>query len=221
MRSIEEMVADSMTALQNEGKVESIVKVNLEKAITEAVKDAVTGYNSPFKKALKEYVAGALPMDFKGIGLDGYNAMVMAVLKRKLDASLEAWVDKAISEDLQELLQTPPGTINVSDLLKQLEKEQEEDHRHQGLTCHVSEGNLNGYWTLNLDAKPGVKERDCGFNLSVDNEGQVYHMSFPYKGDVTSKMFVGRLHGFERTLFRLYIGKTKLILDPGWREWES
>jgi len=214
MNGIDEMVNAAAATLSAEGKIEAMVKVALEKAIGTVVQEAVCGYNSPFTVELKKYVAGALPMDFKRIGLDGYGDMVIKVIKQKLDASLEAWVSKGIAEEMKELLAHPPESMKVSELLKELQKEQDSDAREDGFSAHLTKDSyISGYWELALDAKPGLDRNKCGFRLSFDKEGQMYSIRVPYGGDITKVLFVGPVHGFERVLLRLYMAKTKLVLD--------
>lgn len=215
MNTIEAMVGAALSAMDKEGKVEAIVRQHIEKAIGLAVGEAITGYQAPFNKALQEYVKNALPMNFDRIGLDGYNEAIIAIIKRKLDASLEAWVNKGITEELEELLQPPPESINVSKLVQQLKKTRDEYRDGAGdVTVHIEDsGSVDGHWRLHLDKAANKSARDCSYELAVDDKGKIYSIRTPYRGDITKALFIGPLYDFERTLFRLYAGKTKLILD--------
>ncbi len=213
------MVNNSLAALAAEGKVEAIVRTHVEKAIGTAVAETITGYNSTFAKALKAYIDGAMPMDFKAIGLDGYNDLILRTIKNKLDASLVAWVNKGIAEEMAELLQEPPESIKLSELVRQFRKENRHENDDEiSVYLEEDDGSLLNYWTLSLDPKPGKRKHDCELYMAVDSQGQIYSLKVAYRGDMTKGMFVGRLYGFERTLFRLYVGKTKIIKDSvdGW-----
>lgn len=219
MNTIEEMVGKALSAMDEEGKVKAIVRQHIEKAIGTAVGEAITGYEAPFNIALKEYVKNALPMNFDRIGLDGYNEAIIGIVKRKLDASLEAWVNKGITEELEELLQPPPESIRVYDLVQQLKQTRDEFRDgHGDVTVHVEDSNsADGYWRLYLDKADSKPKRDCSYELAVDDNGKIYSICTPYKGDITKALFIGPFYDFERTLFRLYAGKTKLILDDEWK----
>ncbi|WP_395736312.1 hypothetical protein [Prosthecobacter sp.] len=218
--TLHDMVNASLAALAAEGKVEAIVRTHIEKAIGTAVAETISGYNSPFTKALKSYVETALPMDFTGIGLAGYNDLIIRTIKNKLDASLAAWVNKGIAEELGELLQEPPESIKLSELVQQFRKENRHENGDE-ITVHLKEddGSLLNYWTLSLDPKPGKRKHDCELYMAVDSKGQIYSLKVAYRGDMTKGMFVGHLYGFERTLFRLWVGKTKIIKDHV-NEWD-
>jgi hypothetical protein len=206
------LVERSFTQLLQSDAVQKIVHAQLEKTIGSIITDVISGYHSPFKKALETYVVQAMPMNFDTIGLAGYQGTILSIIKSKLDASLQKWIEKGMAEHLEELIAPPPESITIEELEEMLRKEQEEEDGEEiDITTDVRDRETGGYWQVTFKVrKQGFNEE---FTLFATKEGELYNISLPYKGSLTKGLFVGRLYGFEKALFRLYIGKTKLLRD--------
>lgn len=121
------LVERSFSQLLQSDTVQKIIHTQLEKTIGSIITDTISGYHSPFKKALETYVAQAMPMKLDSIGLAGYQGTILSIIKSKLDASLQQWVEKGMAEHLEELMAPPPESLTIEDLEDMLRKEQDED----------------------------------------------------------------------------------------------
>ena len=205
------MTQTAFAALAAHGKLEAIVKARVEKCVEEAIKDA-TGYNSDFSNGLKAYVKAELPMDFSGIGLAGYNVELIKMIQGRLDASLLAWMDKSIGESMGELLEPPPAEMKVSEMVKLFAESLDEHERDElRVRCKDDDGSVvKGYWSIEMTV--GSRQAET-WRVCVSRDGEIYSMSVPYHGEITKRLFTARSWGFERALFRLYAGKTKIVRD--------
>lgn len=206
------MVEDSMRHMLESDVMQTTIRTQLEKTLAGIIAEVIGGYKSPFKVALEEYVKAALPMDFRSIGLEGYQGAILAAIRQQLDASLMAWVQKGISEHLAELMEPPPECMTVEALREMLSKEKDQDDNE---SCYVrteiTHRDTPGYWNVQFIVQHGHREEIT--TVSVDRDGCIYNIHLPYRGQVTKGVFMGQLHGFELALFRFYVGKTKLVRE--------
>lgn len=214
MKELEQAIQTAFAGMVSSGQLGKIIETNVQKAVEKTLDDVFKSY-SPFQKNLTEHIQKTLNVDFGGIGLAGYNEIVLKIIKAKLDASVFKFAEKQISASLDELLENPPAEIKLSELVEMLSKEaRAEDNHERGISCHVVENDNNDRWgTVKLDKKPRVAARDCQFDIAYTDKGEIYRIGIPYHGDVTKKLFAGPFFGFERALFQMYAAKTRLILD--------
>jgi len=205
------MTQTAFAALAADGKLEAIVKARVAKCVEDAINDA-TGYNSDFINGLKAYVKAELPMDFSGIGLAGYNAELIKMIRGRLDASLLAWMDKSISESMGDLLEPPPAEMKVSEMVKLFAETLDEHERDElRVRCKDDDGMVKGYWSIEMTV--GSRQSETWRVAVGGRDGEIYSISVPYHGEITKRLFTARTWGFERALFRLYAGKTKIVRD--------
>lgn len=208
---INTLVQTAFTKLVEEGELQKLVDTRIKDLVKSALEQA-TNWKSPFQEGLNQYVTESLRMDFSKLGLGAYHATIIEIIKSKLDASLMTWVDKTIAESMGELLTPPPESIKLSEFVIQMHGYMKRTHRGEGeIEFEIEESDTNGYWALN--AKFGSYKLNK-YRIAVSRTGEIYHISIPYEGDITKRLFVStRNEPFEKSLWQFYAAKTKLIRD--------
>ena len=220
MKELEQAIQTAFTDMVTSGQLKKVIETNVQKAVESVLSDCFRNY-SPFQKALAEHINATLRVDFERLGLAGYNATLLQIIKTKLDAAVFQFAEKQIGEGLAELLQNPPAEIKVSELVAMLKKQLQEDSsyheesRPDVVDCEVQTdtGIVAGYGQVKLTVKRrGSTDGRC-YELAIDSEQRVYRVSLPYQGDISKRVFAGPFFDFERALFQIYAAKTKLVLD--------
>ena len=213
MKELEQAIQTAFAGMVTSGKLTALI----EEGVHGAVKSVITGcFNSysPFQKALAEHINNNLKIDLDGIGLAGYNALLMNIIKAKLDASVVKYAERLISKELDDLLVNPPAEIKLSELVTMLREHSREDDQSGGVSCHVQHSDSSAGWGhVKLDVKPNQSARDCRYDLAYTDKGEVYRIGLPYHDDITKRVFAGPFFGFDRALFQMHAAKTKLIID--------
>ena len=84
MIDLNKIVNDALVEMEGEKFVEGVVKKRLQETITSIVDDIFRSY-SDFGKNLKNHIEENLKIDFENLGIEGYNTLVLAVVKEQLD----------------------------------------------------------------------------------------------------------------------------------------
>ncbi|MGF7178394.1 hypothetical protein [Azospirillum doebereinerae] len=207
------LTADAMTKAVKSGALQTAIERGVSKAIEEIAREAV-GYGSPFRKALEEAVKSMLEFDPKDLGLSGYNAAVLAVIKAKLDAIVDEQLRERFSKDLDDLLAQPPNEIALSKLVADFKRWAIRDGLTDGDYCTVRIDRTtshNSRW-LRLDPKGGRSEYSCRFSLLITDDDSVFSISDSGQ-DLKNAVLSKRLYGFPRDLFRLMAAGAKIVID--------
>lgn len=210
IKSLTHAVVDRVIA---SGLIEQTLETAITKTITTALVD-MTGAYSEFGKALKTQLAQSLACG-PNLDLPTYGHLVLQIVRRQVDAAMGQQLQAQIEGTLAELLEAPPASIKLTELVAQfIEYHHElETMRDQSrsISLHVTNRD-SGYRYICLDPERRKGEWDCEVRISVDPEGRVFGLSID-KADVSKRLFVGPLYGFERLLFRLYVNKTPIEFD--------
>lgn len=217
---INELVNASLAEMANSGRLSQVIAKHVEKAVEESVQSAVS-YNSEFQKAIKEAIKTAVCVDFSGVGLAGYNDMVVKIVKEQLDQHMKTVVNRDICQNLETLLSPVPSEIHLSKLVDEF-KEWIVDSYQQETTemtlivdaPYRNDSYLHGYRRIYLGKSSDLRQKDCEICITIDvsKGGSIVSMSFDGK-DPKKTMFVGRVYGFERMLFQIYTSGTKIIIN--------
>ena len=208
-------VIESLDKVIASGAIEAAIEKSIAKTVINIVESELLDYGD-FGKQITASVKSSLKFDDR-MGLPGYNDLILKIIRKKVDAQIGSTIGKQIASQMTELLQTPPAEIKVSDLIE-LFREYAEGHRGDGdrFTVGYERGTVPGYWSLWFDTGKNVKQYQSQFQISMTEEGEVYHFTIGGR-KVEDMLFVGRLYAFERSLFQIYAGGTTIVLDcePG------
>lgn len=216
MKELEDKVVAAYRAMVAEGEVDAVITAAVKKTVTATIGTLLQSYGDfgqKLEKALKE----ELQIDTGRLGLPGYNAIVIDVVRGALDKQIDLVGKTFLKESLDRMLAGgTPREIKLSELVDQFKQwirddYSQKDHARE-ITAIIDELSY-GSRTVYLDAKPDQRKYDCAFRLTFTVEtGQVWNISLRGK-DMQSSRFIGDLNGFDRTLFYLYATKSKLILN--------
>jgi len=216
MKEIETAVTAAFTTMAASGALQKVIEENVVRAVSECVKNTLGSY-SDFSKALNEHVKAALNVDFRELGLTGYNEIVLKIIKTKLADSINSVGVQRLEKEMGELLVDPPAEIKLSDLVEQFKESLDRyDQRDNRITCDVntagSTGICPGYAHIYMDKESGKSRHGCGIQIDVTPTGEVFGLKISGT-DIKNTLFVGPHFGFERSLFQLYAGGTKILVD--------
>lgn len=210
MKELETAIVAAFTKMAETGAIEKIVAEKIAKTVDSILDDALRSY-SDFGKQLKETINASLHVDMKGLSLTGYNDIILKIIKAKLDNSIEIVGAARIEKELEELLAAPPAEIKLSELVEQLKNGRTGGDWYQ-CTCIVDWGSNDGWGRIYLDEDGDKSKRDCDHELAFTKDGEIYSISIDGR-DPSKKLFIGPFYSFERSLFQMYVAKTKLIVD--------
>lgn len=191
-------------------RLQPILDKHISAAITSAIDDA-TGYRSDFRNRLKEQLATAMP---HGLTMDDM-AKFQHVLNQSM-ANLASGlntetINAALAKVVADVLPNLPGTVTLSDLLKDARADFHADRR-EAFYAHFERSEYGGGW-LALDGDPNCRsEYSAGIRLGVNSEGEVFSLRLDGK-DVTPASRPDVINRFDATLMSMYVGRTRLEMD--------
>lgn len=217
MQDLTNAVAAVLDRIIKSDTIEKAIESQLTKTIQREVESALSSY-SDFGKQLDTAIKGALQVDFSGLGLPGYNDMILKIVRAQVDANVNSLLAKQVEEQLTELLAPPPAEIKLSELVEQF-KQAQRDKRSYSCSCDseqitlIVEETSHGSRFIYLDADAHQGKYDCAIRFLVsDHDNQIHALKVDGR-DMEKQLFVGSLYNFERSLFQLYAAGTKLIVD--------
>lgn len=217
MQELQQAVANAFANVVAAGTIEKAIEEKLSKTITSIIDDELRSY-SDFGKSLHEHVKASLAVDFGNLGLPGYNDLILKVVRRQVDAQVNAVIASQVEQQMTELLQPAPAQITLSQLVGEFIKDRSDDH---GCSCDapdqitlIVEGgdSVAGYHHIYLDEEDGKSKYSCAIQIATNKEGEVYSLKIDDR-DPKKTLFVGPLYNFERRVFQMYAAGTKLLVD--------
>jgi hypothetical protein len=190
----------------------------VEKALDEAIKNAIDdamGYRSKFREMLNETMAGAMPG-----GVDGVTKIGELVAKRVADlitTTQDNALSQLIDKQLAELVETPPAEMKVSKLFAELTRRWDRtdyDKPEGGAPTFIVQRGSHGWINIYLDKNADQDESDCEFEVCI-SESDSEILLFRIRGEDSGMRTrtISRRWNDELYLTRLFVGKTKFILD--------
>lgn len=216
MNNLQEMLNASLASMFENGKAQEIVEAHVERMLKEAVANVTRSY-SEFGETLEAKLVEHLKVDFEKIDFPAYNHLVTQVVQRALRHTLQEDAAAKLEADIREMLAGEiPAEITLSQLVGELKDWAREDcYEAQGkhaVTAIVGGLIKHGYRSIYLDPMPKKQAYECRFNLLLDDGGTLRSARVEGRG-LEKGLFLGGLYGFEKTIFRLYTAKTRLIID--------
>jgi hypothetical protein len=214
MPDMTEAVNNAFTAMVNSGKLEAIITDKLEESVASAVSNALHSH-SDFGNQLKQHIKSAISVDFKNLGIAGYNDFIAKVIKKKMDECLNKEAKKLIEGEISRLLQPAPASIKLSELIAAFREDNQEeanDHQWDSFTVNIGESRY-GSITVEFDKEPCKDEYKCDVRFCVqEKECRIFALKVD-EVDYEKQMFLGSLRGFDLFIFQLYASGTNLIID--------
>jgi hypothetical protein len=221
-------VVEALDRMVASEAVEKAIERALTKTVNEIVDQELRSY-SEFGKQLTEVVKKSLALNGE-LDLPSYNAQILQIVQRQVEAYTRETIQKQVAENLQKILEPPPETITLSKLVETY-REYLKDSIDAGCVCYgdaheitvlVEQSDIRGFTHVYLDDEPNQTKHKCAIHFGVYfgskpqeeglKAGEVYHLAFQNQ-DVERLMFAGPFHGFERMLFQMKAAKSKVIFD--------
>lgn len=214
MKELEEQVVKAFRTMVESGQLEKSIQEKVARTVNEVLDESLKSW-SPFGKALKEHVATQLNVDFRALGLGGYNDLVLSVIRSKLDSLIDATWKADLEKGMEDLLRGGPSEIKLSELMAELKETYSYDASQKGwehATCIVeSKEGISSLRWVHFDPEPQTQTYRCRFRMLVHADGTSPSVSV--EGKEIQSDLLDRCHGFTRTLFQLRTAKTKIIFD--------
>lgn len=212
--NIEETVQRAIeAALAPDVLTEKVTKL-VGKTVDEALAEQFRSYGD-FAKSVQESIKALVPHE---LGIEGapnfYHALGQAISAR-LAAYQTAEMERFVQPMLDDLLQLPPKSIKLSALFLLAVEAWGKDYKSKGSdapTLIVEENSYGSRW-IYMDPKQGQDQYKCSIRFLVsDRDGSASAMQINGQ-DLKQTLFAGSFWAFERQLFAMYCGGTKVEVD--------
>ncbi|HAR84472.1 hypothetical protein IO99_00480 [Clostridium sulfidigenes] len=216
MIDLNKIVNDTLVEMEKENYVEKVVKDTLEKTIKSIVEDVFRSY-SDFGKNLQTHIEENLNINFRNLGMEGYNGLVLAAVQEQLDKAITIQGIDKIKESMNEMLKDTKDEYMLTEIITALKgesckEEYEFDYDERIGLIIVDAG--NGYKHIYLDEEEKDRKYECDYQIDIDGEGKPY--SIKLKGsEINTKKIMGGLYGLDKLLFKIYSSGAKIVLDQG------
>ena len=201
--------------LLDSGKIEALIEKQIEATFKNVIEESLRSYGD-FGKELQAHFNAALNFDPDRVRIPEYNAMVAHIVERKLAEFFHQEGAAKISAAMDEILKPAPKEMKLSELVEELKKTAVEHHEFDSsnphVSVHIDEKSTYGSRWVRMDHRPDKGRYDCEFSFLASDYGGIHALRFAGQ-DPKKSLFIGGYFGFERDLFRLHAGGTKLIFD--------
>lgn len=212
---LNKMVNDTMQQLSESGYVQERVEHHLKQTIDNVLNDAIDSWSS-FGKQLKEQVKEQMQFNLDKLDLPSYNHLILNTLKTELERNLTEEGSQKMVKQIQELLGTDDSEFKLSDLVKEMVKQDIEDLDDLGyeeskeVTVKVEHKYSSIY--IYMDPEEDQDWYHCKYRIWLNEDYTVQTIEINDK-TFDNKVIMGGLWGLDATLFKMYTRKAKVIID--------
>lgn len=214
MKDLEQVVAESFSKVVASGAIEAAIEKSLTATITSAIEEQLRSH-SDFGKQIKAQVSKSMNFDLERMDIPSHADLIMNIIRRQADASMQGSFTAKLEKNMAELLAPAPESIPLEKLIEDfITHFTDDDGSNAGehFTL-IIEPDRSGYWSVALDKRSRREKYQCEYRFHMNDDGSIYHIVIDGK-DPKQSLFIGRLTGFERSLFQLYTAGTKIIIEP-------
>jgi len=206
METIKKMMDAAIDRMNTSGELEKMI----QKKITECVDNAIGSYfGYKMSQQIAEALQAALVFDPKRIGFEQFTDSIIKTVQSRLQVLTAEQVQK-IDEVIKAQLEQPPDEIKLSDLMNRFRHDRRDDIK--GLyTLHIEPETYGDGYMIRFDTKAAAGKWECAYTIRVDREQKVWLVEIGNKKG--EDIFLRRLWGFDMLVYRLWMHKSKLIVD--------
>lgn len=212
--SIRDAIGIAVEKVLASGLVEKTLEESIGKCVESSLKGMTCQY-SEFGKALQQQLAAALNCG-TDLGLPSHGHTLLQIVQRQVNETLNGHLYANVQKTLADLLETPPATIKLTELVERFIEDNADSPCRDGsdrITLLVDHSDVvDGYRSVCLDPRKGQQKYGCAIRLSTNREGQVYSLQIN-GAKIEEKLFVGNLRHFEKFLFQLFVCKVPIEFD--------
>ncbi|HBL06244.1 MAG TPA: hypothetical protein DDZ33_04750 [Clostridium sp.] len=216
MIDLNKIVNDTLVEMDKENYVEKVVKDTLEKTIKSIVEDVFRSY-SDFGKNLQTHIEENLNINFRNLGIEGYNGLVLAAVQEQLDKTITIQGIEKIKESMDEMLKDTKDEYTLTEIITALKGEsckEEYEFDYDERIGLIIEDAGNGYKHIYLDEEEKDRKYECDYQIDIDGKGKPYSIKLKDR-EIDTKKIMGGLYGLDRLLFKIYSSGAKIVLDQG------
>lgn len=208
---IEQTIADAVAAAIAPERMGEVIKKNVQDVVDRAIGQAFSTYGG-FAKTVNEAVGQLVPHDLKLDKQADWNHVVLHAIGERLAAYNDQRLKEAIAPTLDKLFETPPESVNLSEIVRDAVLHWREYGQAENPTLQVNRdtGSLSGYVDIRISKGNSYSSRDV--YIAMNAKGEVYSLKVD-DSDIQKTKYAGPFFNFEQKLFQLYACKTKLIID--------
>lgn len=216
MIDINKLVADSLSKMQSEGKIESLIEKHLSAALNNVVSGLFV-YNSEIHNELQKAFKEQIKVDLSQLTLPEYNKKILAMIQKTVDSNIHTKGLQKLEGDLKEMLSgSTPDELKVSDLICEFaegiySRDDDKDWDGEIAFHYESDKIVKGYFNFFFDEEPGKDKYGCAYCVRCDNEGKIYRCTI--NGVTNETLRIGKIYGIDRRLFQLYSTGARIIPD--------
>ena len=210
---LNKMVNDSLSKIETEGYVETVIEEKVKGTIQKIVSDLFSPYGD-FGKNLKEEIQAKLHINLKKLDLCSYNVMLINAVNEHFRRTISEQGIEKLKEQMNRLLCDAKSEYKLSELVQEMKE------------CAMD--NSNNYWGqeisfyhssmhdvlifIRFDPEEYVEEYRCKYKLTVNRDGTVNSIGIGGH-EFNNGLIMGGLYGLDETLFKIYASGAKVIVD--------
>lgn len=214
---IEDMLADAIGKAFDQERLQEMVEKSVTALVNDVIKNETREY-SKFGGVIRKAIQESLPQAIEIQNQSAFRDSIMKIISGRISAYKDDVLEKQMNSTISSLLESPPESILLSELVqKAVSMWKSESYIRQNsarptVIVARSDGIVDGYYNIFLDPAAGTEKYACRCSIAITDGGEAY--SIRVDGKETSKsLFVGPLYDFDRYLFWLYTGGTKIVVD--------
>lgn len=224
---IEKAIAGALTP----EKLAPILDKHVTEAITSAISNA-TGYDSDFRKTLKEQIKDAMPHGLRVDEATKFQHILNGAINAAVSGANNDAVRTAIEKSVVGSIVSAPSSIKLSEFMQLV---RDGIHVEGGAKFYAYLDSDYGLHHLYLDKDPAPgsstsfrgdyrsredRKYSAAYSLAFNKEGEVYSLKLDEKV-ITPASLPNVIGSFDALLMSMYVGRTRLIADIDDDEIES
>lgn len=177
-----DLVQNALNSAVTPERIAEKVNVHVERAVDEAVRDAMTSWSGT-GKAVKAALEGSLAV--RSLDLPSYGHVVSEIVIRQVEARVAEVVSAKLAADLTDLLNLAPKTIRLSKLIEELiGPEGSEEALASGVSCEVEWSDMERWAKVVIRAKDhdGWHDVDTTLHVLLPKPKKEFAGPFPKDG---------------------------------------
>lgn len=213
---LDETVSKALQSALSPERIFEKIETEIKKTVDAAITENFRSYGD-FGKMVSQAVGEIVPHSIDMSGQSAFSDSLLQIVRERLSIYRDEALIKQLDETVSSLLEKPPVQVNLSMIIGEAIKAWSDSYHRDtsdSPTVIVEEttGLCAGYVHVYLDPKSGKSKYSCQCQIDITSEGKVYGLKADGE-NIGKSLFVGNLHHFDRYLFWLYTGATKIIID--------
>ncbi|WP_374964577.1 hypothetical protein [Lysinibacillus sp. RS5] len=198
-----------------EGKIEEIIRKQVESTVESVVKDTLGSWSS-FSKHLEENLKEQVKLNIDKFKLPDYNLIIKNTIEEHAEAIMHEQGVKKMKEALDEMLVGDSTEIKFSELLLEMVKDEMELEdlgydECKEISVHVDDS-YSSLAFIYFDPETDKRQYECKYRLTLNAQGTINTVEIGGH-EFKNSVIMGGLRGIGRTLFKAYARGTKIIID--------